>query len=329
MADVRFTVLDLVDLDLKDHNALDLRCIGGRKGLSREISGPDLNRPGLALSGFLDEFAYDRLQLYGRGEVAYLKKLDKDGNPDVFREMFKCPVPCCIFTHDLEPTEHFKRVAESVQCPILQTSLTTSDFSSRIMRVLSDIFAPRESIHAVLAEVYGLGILILGESGIGKSEITLELIKHGHRLVADDLVEIRRFAGNNLMGAGANKIIAHHMEIRGLGIINITHLFGVGAIRDKKQINMVISLEIWDSKKKFDRIGIEEKYKEILGVNIPMIEIPVQPGRNIPIIIETAAMNERLKKMGYHAAREFNKNIMKWIESTSARGVYYGSEDII
>jgi HPr kinase/phosphorylase len=329
MADRDFTVLDLIDLDLKDHNSLNLRCIGGRKGLTREIGIPDLNRPGLALSGFFDSFAYNRIQIYGRGEVAYLKKLEADRKADTIRQMFTYLIPCCIFTHDLAPGENFFREAEGAQCPILQTSLPTSEFSTRIMRVFSDIYAPRQSLHGVLVEVYGLGILILGDSGVGKSETALDLIKLGHRLVADDVVDIRCVSGNILLGSGANKIIAHHMEIRGLGIINITHLFGVGAIRDKKQIQLVVKLEEWDSQKNYDRIGTEEQYMEILGVSIPKLEIPVKPGRNIPIIIETAAMNERLKKMGYNAAGEFNKNILKWIESDNARAVYFGSEDII
>ena len=332
MARNQFTVMDLVDLDFKDHNALELRCIGGRKGLTREITIPDLNRPGLALSGFFDSFAHNRLQVYGRGEVAYLKKLEDSGNIETIREMFKYSIPCCIFTHNLVPGENFFREAEGSQCPILQTSLPTAEFTSRIMRVLSDLFAPSQSLHGVLVEVYGLGVLIIGDSGVGKSETALELIKKGHRLVADDVVEIRCFAGNILLGSGANRIIGHHMEIRGLGIINITHLFGVGAIRDKKQINLVVNLAVWDSQKKYDRIGIdddkEENYMSILGVNVPKLEIPVQPGRNVPIVIETAAMNERLKKMGYHSAREFNKNILKWIESDSARTVYF-KEDVI
>jgi HPr kinase/phosphorylase len=227
------------------------------------------------------------------------------------------------------PDITFLEIAENAQCPILQTDLPTSEFSARITRVLSGIFAPRQSIHGVLVEVYGLGILILGDSGVGKSETALELIKHGHRLVADDVVEIHCVNGNILMSTGANKIIAHHMEIRGLGVINITHLYGVGAIRDRKQIELVVNLAEWDSKKSYDRIGIEEQYMEFLGVSIPKLEIPVKPGRNVPIIIETAAMNERLKKMGYNAAKEFNHNILKWLESDTARAVYFGSEDII
>ena len=329
MADKLFTVLDLIDIDLKEHNSLNLRCIGGRKGLSREISIPDLNRPMGAIMGFYEDFAYKRVQLFGRGEVSYLRRLEEKSEIETIQKMFDYPIPCCIFTHNLNPHKEFFDIAETAQCPLLQTDLGTADFSARLIRILSEIFAPRQSIHGVLVEVYGLGILILGDSGVGKSETALELIKHGHRLVADDVVDIHCVSGNILMGAGANKIIGHHMEIRGLGIINITHLFGVGAIRDRKEIQLVVMLEEWDSEKSYDRIGTEEKTMEFLGVNIPKLEIPVKPGRNIPIIIETAAMNERLKSMGYNAALEFNRNILKWIESDTARSVYFGQEDII
>ena len=324
-----FTVLDLIDIDLKEHNSLNLKCIGGRKGLAREISNPDINRPGLALSGFFDAFAFGRLQIFGRGETAFLEKLEKDKEENDIKQMFEYHIPCCIFTYNLQPGKIFTELAENAECPILQTDLPTSEFCTRITRILSGFFAPRQSIHGVLVEVYGLGVLILGDSGIGKSETALELIMRGHRLVADDVVEIHCVNGNILMGAGANKIIAHHMEIRGLGIINITHLFGVRAIRDRKEIQLVGVLTEWDSKKNYDRIGIEEQYETFLGVNIPKIEIPVKPGRNVPIIIETAAMNERLKKMGYNAAKEFSQNILKWLESDTAKAVYFGSEDII
>ena len=329
MAEKLFTVLDLIDIDLKEHNSLNLKCIGGRKGLTREITTQNINRPGLVLSGFFDSFAHERLQIFGRGEAAYLKNLEKDNRYNTIRQMFRHPIPCCIFTHSLDPNSAFMEIAEEAQCPILQTDLPTSEFSARIIRILSGIFAPRQSFHGVLVEVYGLGILLLGESGVGKSETALELIMHGHRLVADDVVDIHCINGNILMGAGANKIIGHHMEVRGMGIINVTHLFGVGAIRDKKQVQLVVKLTEWDSKKNYDRIGLEEQYLEILGVNIPKLEIPVKPGRNVPIIIETAAMNERLKTMGYNAAKEFNQNILRWLESDTARAVYFGSEDAI
>lgn len=324
-----FTVLDLIDLDLKEHNSLNLRCIGGRKGLGRVIEIPDLNRPMGAIMGFFDDFAYQRIQLFGRGEVAYLRRLEAGGQIDTIKEMFNYHMPCCIFTHNYTPHKEFLEIAENAQCPILQTDFGSAKFSARLMRILSRVFSPRQTIHGVLVEVYGLGIMLQGDSGVGKSETALELVHRGHRLVADDLVEIHCIFGNTLIGAGANKMIGHHMEIRGLGIINITNLFGVRAIRDRIEIQLVVELEEWDSLKDYDRLGAEDHTTEILGVNIPKLTIPVKPGRNIPIIIETAAMNERLKSMGYHSAKEFNKNILKWIESDSVRSVFFGQDDII
>ena len=327
MALKRFSVLDLLGLDLKEHDSLDLRCVCGRRGLVRDITIPDLNRPGLALSGFYDSFAWQRVQLFGRGEVAYLNKIAAEGRLETIQQMFTFNVPCCIFTHNLEPTAAFVETAEEAGCPVLQTGLDSSEFSSRLLRILSNIFAPKVSIHGVLVEVYGLGILILGDSGVGKSETALELIERGHRLVADDVVEISCVNGNSLLGQGANKIIGHHMEIRGLGIINITQLYGVGSIRERKEVQIVAKLEEWDANKVYDRLGTEELTMEILGVKIPKLEIPVKPGRNIPIILETAAMNERLKSMGYFSAKEFNQNVLKWIETDAARAPYYGVDD--
>ena len=324
-----FSVLDLIDIDLKEQNSLKLRCIGGRKGLVKEINIPDLNRPMGAIMGFFDDFAFKRIQIFGRGEVSYLRKLEKTGSLQTIHEFFKNPIPCCIFTHSLSPHKDFLEIAEESQVPVLQTELGTADFSARIMRILAEIFAPRKSIHGVLVEVFGLGILILGDSGVGKSETALELIHRGHRLVADDVVDLHCVNGNILMGAGANKIIAHHMEIRGLGIINITHMFGVRAIRDRKEVQLVVELGIWDSSKTYDRFGGDTETMEFLGVHIPKLEIPVKPGRNIPIIIETAAMNEKLKFMGYNSAKEFNKNILRWIERDSTRSVYFGHDYLI
>jgi HPr kinase/phosphorylase len=327
MALKRFSVLDLLGLNLKEHDSLDLRCICGRRGLVRDITIPDLNRPGLALSGFYDSFAYQRVQLFGRGEVAFLNKIIGEGRTETIQQLFSYQLPCCIFTHSLEPPQAFIDMAEETGCPVLQTGLESSEFSSRLLRILSNIFAPKVSIHGVLVEVYGLGILILGDSGVGKSETALELIERGHRLVADDVVEISCVNGNVLIGQGANKIIGHHMEIRGLGIINITQLYGVGSIRERKEVQIVAKLEEWDANKVYDRLGTEVLTMEILGVQVPKLEIPVKPGRNVPIILETAAMNERLKSMGYFSAKEFNQNVLKWIETDAARAPYYGVDD--
>lgn len=328
MVSKQFSVLDLLALDLKEHDSLDLRCVSGRRGLVRLIAIPDVNRPGLALSGFYESFANQRVQLFGRGEVAYLHKVISEGKIENLEKLFSYELPCCIFTHNLEPSKDFLELAEASGCPVLQTSLESTEFTSRILRVFSTVFAPRLSIHGVLVEVYGLGILILGDSGVGKSETALELIERGHRLVADDLVEISCLNGNSLIGQGANKIIGHHMEIRGLGIINITQLYGVGAVRERKEVQIVAKLEEWDANKVYDRLGTEQLTMELLGVKIPKLEIPVKPGRNVPIIIETAAMNERLKSMGYFSAKEFNQNVLKWIETDATRAPYYGVEDL-
>ena len=327
MADKKITVLDLLDLELSGHDALNLKCIAGRRGLPRAITVPEINRPGLALSGFFEAFSSNRVQLFGRGETAYLQKLHKEKNTESIRGFFQSEMPCCIFTYNLEPTEEFREMAEENCCPLLQTDLTSNEFSNRIIRVFSNQFAPHQTLHGVLVEVYGIGILLNGHSGVGKSETALELVERGHRLVADDIIEIRCVNGNTLLGRGANTMISHHMEIRGLGIINISQLYGVGAIRDQKEVQLIVQLEDWNSGKAYDRLGTEQKYMELLGVKVPVIEIPVRPGRNLPIIIEAAAMNERLKYMGYNSAKDFNQNILKWIETGDAQSAYTGNDD--
>lgn len=323
-----FSVLDLLDLELKKRDALDLHCAAGQRGLDRAISLPDINRPGLALSGFFSAFAYQRIQLFGRGEYAFLVDSITRNSTENLKRFFSYKIPCCIFSHDLPPPAEFLRLAEQYVCPILQTPLASSEVMVRLLRILTNIFAPKTSIHGVLIDVYGLGILILGDSGVGKSETALELVERGHRLVADDVVEISCVNGNSLVGRGTNKIIGHHMEIRGLGIIDITKLYGIGAVREQKQIQIVVKLEEWNSQKVYDRIGTTMLTTDILDVSIPLLEIPVKPGRNIPIILEAAAMNERLKSMGCFSAKEFNRNILKWIESDTVRSNYYTPEDM-
>jgi HPr kinase/phosphorylase len=317
----KFRVLDLLQLDLRENDALNLTCIGGRPGLIREIAVTEINRPGLELGGFYENFAFQRIQIFGRGENAFLQKLAREKKRAELEKLFTFAIPCCVFTHTLAPTSDFAEIAERAECPILQTDLSTSELTMRILRVLSTIYAPKKTVHGVLVEVFGIGVLLQGESGVGKSESALSLIERGHRLIADDAVEIRRVSGNILMGTGA-QVVSHHMEIRGLGIINITHLFGVGAIRDKKQIQLVVQLEFWNSDKNYDRIGAEENTVDILGVHVPCVTVPIKPGRNIPVIIETAARNERLKKMGYYSAREFNRNVMNWLEGESTREIF-------
>jgi HPr kinase/phosphorylase len=323
-----FTALNLIDLDLKDHNSLNLKCLAGRKGLNRVITDSEINRPGLTLSGFFKEFAFHRIQLFGRGEMAYLRMLEENNQMDSVEKMFTYNISCCILSNSAQPGDKFLSIAEKAGCALLQTDLSSSEFELRIIRALSDIFAPRKTIHGVLVEVFGIGVLITGRSGVGKSESALELIERGHRLIADDSVVLRSVNGNFLMGSGTNEMLGHHMEIRGLGILNISHLFGVGSIRDKKQIQLLIELETWDSKAIYDRIGIGDAFKEMLDVKVPLIKMPVKAGRNIPILIEVAAMNERLKKLGYYSAQEFDNNVLKWLESKNARNLYTNNNDI-
>lgn len=322
-----FTVLDLISLDLKQHNDLFLKCLCGRKGLSNIITVAEVNRPGLALSGFFDTFAHQRIQIFGRGECAYLHKVQSKEALQNRETFFSYDVPCCIFTNNQMPPDDFIDMAVKVDCPILQSSLTTTEFGHRIMRILSDIFAPRKAMHGVLMDVFGVGILLMGSSGVGKSETALELIEHGHRLVADDMVDVRCINGTTLMGQGVNNFLSHHMEIRGLGIIDISDLYGMGAIRNQQEIQLVINLNEWDAQKVYNRIGTDETM-ELLGVQLPVIEIPVKSGRNLPIIIEAAAKNERLKEMGHYSAREFNRNILKWIEIGEAQNTYYNEYDM-
>lgn len=312
-----FTTLDLLRLDLRENEALHLSCIGGRSGIMREINAPELNRPGLALAGFYERFAFQRIQVFGRGENAYLRQLSAEGKTDTLKRLFDHAVPCCVFTDSQPPTDDFRELCEAAGCPILQTSLSSSSFTARVVSALNSIFAPSARVHGVLLEVFGLGVLLQGPSGVGKSEAALALIERGHRFVADDLVEIRR-VGNTLIGQGV-EVTSRHLEIRGIGIINIAYLFGVGAIRESKQIQLAVQLEEWDNSREYDRIGDQDMQVEIIGTHIRQIVIPVRPGRPVPILIETAAMNERVKHMGYDSAQEFNRSAMAWMTIRNAQ----------
>ncbi|MDY4611289.1 MAG: HPr(Ser) kinase/phosphatase [Sphaerochaetaceae bacterium] len=323
---IEFTVLDLLDLDLKDHNHLHLTCIAGRSGLSRKIHNSKISRPGLPLSGFFEEFSNDSIQVFGRGEQQYLLKLENERNYTTVDTLFGYQIPACVFCDGGKPSDRFIERAEESGCAVLQTDLLSSDFSRRLYQVLDEVFAETQTIHGVLVEVYGVGVLITGDSGVGKSETALELIERGHRLISDDTVKLRNISDTYLIGSGENPMLAHHMEIRGLGIINLANLFGVGSIRDKKQIQLVAHLDEWDSNKNYDRVG-ENLTETLLGITVPKVEIPVKPGRNVPIIIETAARNERLKMLGYYSAKEFDQSVLKWLESETARNMYYSNEE--
>lgn len=322
-----FTVLDLLELELPEHSQLDLKCIGGRMGLANVISVPEVNRPGLALTGFYNSFPKGHVQLFGSAETAYLKKIYNEKNTQSLAQMFQYDIPCLIFAKTLTPPKEFVRLAETFGCAVLQTSLSPVEFMMRVTRAFGDVFSLKKTLHGVLVEVYGVGILITGSSGIGKSECALELVERGHRLVADDIVELRTVNGNSVIGQGANVLLSHHMEIRGLGIINVARMFGVGAICEQKEVHIIVRIVEWDDSKVYDRVGDKLDKIEILGVKISKIELPVKPGRNLPIIIEAVAMNERLKARGYNSARDFNQNVLKWIESEEARAAYDGMDE--
>ena len=296
MAEKKFTVLDLLDLELSGHDALNLKCIAGRRGLPRAITIPEINRPGLALSGFYESFASNRVQLFGRGETAYLQKLHKEKTSDALQTFFSSDIPCCVFTYNLEPTEEFRQMAEENCCPILQTDLPSTDFSNRINRVFSNIFAPHQTSHGLLVEVYGIGILLNGHSGVGKSETALELIKKGHRLISDDAVDFKHIDG---MLIGESPYITNGMlEVRGLGIIDIIALYGLSSVLERKKLDLIIQLEHWNDNEFYDRLGNVELYEEILNVPIKMIKIPIRPGRNTSVLVEAAAANYRYMLTG-------------------------------
>ena len=267
------------------------------------ISEKDVNRLGLELTGFFDFFNNTRLVIMGRTENAYLSGLSSDERYKILNGVFSFKPPAVIITRNIEPYPELIRAAKKNFVPILRTAEITSNFIADIVEFLDIKLAPRITRHGVLVEVYGQGIYIVGDSGVGKSETAIELIQRGHRLVADDSVQIRKINDKKLIGS-APKNIRHFIELRGVGIINARRIFGMGSIKVTQEIDLVVNLEMWNSSKIYDRMGMENEYTEILGVNIPIVTIPVTPGRNLAIIVEVAAMNNRQKKMGYNAAKE-------------------------
>ncbi|MCU0821468.1 MAG: HPr(Ser) kinase/phosphatase [Spirochaetes bacterium] len=297
---------------------LQLSLIAGREGLNREIRVGDVNRPGLSLAGFFDYFGYERIQVFGLGETAYMSHLSEKKKAEVYEKFFSYDVVCCIFTNDTRPDDVFIRFADNRNIPTFVSKYPTTRFISLWTHAVEEVFSPSISIHGTLVDVFGVGVLLLGKSGVGKSECALELIEKGHRLVADDIVEIHMIDDLFLFGTNS-EIITHHMEIRGLGIINVRDIYGIGSIRNRKRIELAIMLEEWVEQKEYDRLGIDEKKHTILDIDIPIITVPVRPGRNIPIIIETAALNHRLKKMGINSAKELDYKIQDWTRKEGKR----------
>lgn len=273
------------------------------------ITLPDINRPALQLAGYLEHFAKERVQIIGYVEYTYLtQKLSREEKIMAYERFVSGGIPCVIFSTMTEPDEDMMRLSLRYQVPTFTTSKTTSSFMAEIIRWLGVQLAPCISIHGVLVDVYGEGVLIMGESGIGKSEAALELLKRGHRLVSDDVVEIRRVSDVTLVGS-APDVTRHFIELRGIGIVDVKALFGVESVKDTQSIDLVIKLEEWDRDKEYDRLGLEEEYTEFLGNKVVSHSLPIRPGRNLAVIVETAAVNHRQKKMGYNAAQELYKRV--------------------
>ena len=272
------------------------------------ISSMDVNRPGLELNGFFDYYDTSRILILGNAETAYLNSISPDRRLSVLNAIFSKKPPAVIIARNLKPAPELIQAAAANAIPVLSTAETTSSIVARLVSYMNVELAPRITRHGVLVEVYGEGILLVGDSGVGKSETAIELIKRGHRLIADDAVVIRRVSAISLVGEAPDNI-KHFIELRGIGIINARRIFGMGAVKLTEKIDLVINLEIWDNQKVYDRMGIDNEYTEILGIKVPMLTIPVKPGRNLAVIIEVAAMNNRQKKMGYNAAQELLKNL--------------------
>ena len=273
-----------------------------------KISSIEINRPGLELTGYFEFFDNKRIQILGNTEFSYLGRFGSEAQRMVIDSIFSFGPPAVIICRQIEPSNVILESAKLHKVSIFRTDENTSDLTARLVQFLNRELAPRITRHGVLVEVYGEGCLLIGDSGVGKSETAIELIKRGHRLVADDAVEILRTSVNTIIGQSPQNI-RHFIELRGIGIINARQLFGMGAIKTSEKIDMVVNLELWDNTKVYDRMGLDNEYMEILGVEVPTMTIPVKPGRNLAVIIEVAAMNNRQKKMGYNAAKDLLKSL--------------------
>ena len=302
----KVTVRDLV-------SQFKLDILFGYKQLDRQIDVSDIYRPGLELAGFFKYHPVERIQLLGKTELTFISGLSSQERKERIRRFCNPDIPCIIVTRGQEVPIELVEEMERKQIPLLRTELATTRFGSRVTSYLEYVLAPSTTIHGVLVDVYGIGILIIGQSGIGKSETALELVKRGHRLIADDAVEIYQYDENSLVGQ-APELIRYLLEIRGVGILNVMTLFGAGAVRDKKKISLVLRLEHWQDQANYDRLGLDEEKYTIIDTEVTKLTVPVRPGRNLAVIIEVAAMNFRLKRLGFHAAQQFVQQLGKTIE---------------
>jgi HPr kinase/phosphorylase len=306
--------LSIEDLLHDAESDLELTLLAGRGGLANTITTPRIQKPGLALTGYTEHLHVERVQILGNTEISYLQRLPAEMAAAHIDTLCSFPITCFVVTMDLEPPDYLRLAAEKAGIPLLRTSHLSSTFISLVTKYLEERLLPVTHLHGVLMDVYGVGVLLLGKSGIGKSECALDLVIRGHRLVADDVVQIRKKMPSALAGSAAEPL-QFRMEIRGLGIINIKDLFGISAIREKKIVNLVIELVEWESSEEYDRLGIDEQGYTIIDVELPYLKIPVRYGRNLTSIIEVAARNFLLKGMGYNSSREFQENLLARMEA--------------
>jgi len=297
---------------------LRLTLVAGKKGLSREITTPRIQKPGLLLTDPTERLHPNRIQILGKAEINYLNSVPQDRLEVTLRRFVRDKVICLVVTRGQRVPPFLSQLAERARTPLLKTTLTTSLFIERVTKFLEERLAPSTTLHGVLVDVLGVGILILGKSGIGKSECALDLITRGYRLIADDVVSLKRMPPSTILGM-ATDVIRYHMEVRGLGIVNIKDIFGITAIREKKQLDLVVELVEWNPEKEYERLGFEEGRYGILGVELPLLRIPVSPGRSVATIVEVAARNQILKIMGYHPALEFQRQLNKAITMGRAK----------
>jgi HPr kinase/phosphorylase len=314
--------------DLADSRALDLELLAGADGLHRHITIPHTQKTGLALSGFDAYLRGGRVLVFGESEIRYLEGLAGAERTAVLRRVMGHELPCVLITDGFSPPPEMAIEADRGRVPLLRTRAATPEAMSRLSSVLDTYLAARGVIHGVLMDILGLGVLVIGESGIGKSECALDLVVRGHRLVADDAVEVRSRAQSFVMGT-CPELTRHHMEIRGLGLINVQDLFGVASTRTSKRIELVVQLERWEHGREYDRLGLDESYYELLGIRIPMIRMPVAPGRNVAILVEVAARNQLLRARGHHAARRLVDRLNDQLDAASRhedRELEYGDD---
>ena len=290
--------------------SLSLQVLSPSSRQEWDIHSAELNRPGLQFVGFYEHFAEERPQVVGLTEMSYLESLPEEVRQERLEMYFSYALPCVILCRGMRPPQEMQQLAQAHDVALLRSDLITTRFTVNAMNYLNRCLAPRATLHGVLVDVYGVGVLITGESGVGKSEAALELVKRGHQLVADDVVDIRRVAENRLIGESP-ELVRHFMEIRGVGIINIATMYGVGAVIRDKTIDMEVHLEMWQADKEYDRLGMTENYTEILGVKVPSLLLPIHPGRNLAVVLEVAARNFRQKQMGYNAAVELTRRHME------------------